>query len=1633
MTVAELRRVLRESRVLRDIGDEPTPGELADVLWLAMLNSGPTTDEAAAGPPPAPASPDLPASTAAATDPATLPPVPPAVPPAASPAAKPPDQQEDLHLYLPEQGQAAADPGTSPVLVQAVVGPQLLDPLPLARAMRPLRRRRPATGRTILDEDATADLAAEQRLWWPVLAPASEPDFDLALVVDASDSMALWSALIREFRLLCEQLGAFRDIRSWYLTTGRDDSPLRPTLRGASRSSSARDPLELLDPSARRLILMITDGVHPWWQPSGPLRPILARWAAASPVAIMQPFPQRLWNRSALRPAVAEFHAGGPGLPTARIIRPPRGPANGTSSVPHTRNTTVPLLGLTPTALDRWARLVVGTGPTASLAAAILTGEPAEDHRRPRGGPPDAQADPGQLVRDFRASVSPEAYRLAGYLSAVPLSLPIIRLVQESMLPEAGPAEQAEVFLSGLLRRLSVGTRAGDAENATYGFRAGVREILLSTITRTEALGMVGQVGSYLVHGQRTGRSFPAVLGTVPNEDIRTAAERFPSSFGRVSSMVLERIGGPYAAAARQLKPKPRSGRLPERRTFDGTGLPSRRIYQPMLFVGLGGTGCDVGAELERRLREAICGPDGNDFRRRSGRESMLAYQLPSCVQFVYADLNRAELARLPARVVPAPEHIPAASLTARYLSDLIPPIDSYPDLARNLRLEAERETAAWLPPATRDEPHVSRLDRGAGQFPTVGRAALFGTFTPSSNRARRDTRERAVRDIREAIGRLATSGEDLHALGGSPPSGVDVFVAFSVAGGTGGGIFYDYLHLIADAVQRHSQLRVRIYPLVLMPSAFERGLGGGRAAELNAARALVDLFRLVDQQNCGDAERYLDSGRDQRPIDPEDVAVTYPGNERIDMRSGTVQTGFLFPPPAGASREDMHRSIVSLVMSLVGTEMPENDDWSGKRHESLIDSFVNRAAHRQVAAENGIGNRGVSTALVASLTMPADELAGIVAARLLRTAVGQFAAPIGGVKSSRADMEEFLIKAGAHPVLRRQGIDFAEPRPVNGAHAVTAALNDRRDSMRVGLDSLRVQLGRNVPQLVQGFDPDGAVRDLLGGRDIFRIQRIVSGHPDFADETAWSGVNGLLRGRAAAPAVPAGQRAAPPATPELHDTVFRRTQWNDAEPVAHRAKQDQWYEWRTHVGWAESWDKYSAQWRRPLDRVQRSLNALTSVLTEFADHDAEDFDRRSAELYRRRVGVSYLLPVGNDGGSGRMEQFYARVIARLIRRHAGEGRLRPGSSEADLVQEMVGADGWHETYRISSEQAPELAVAYLRERLRAEVKAFLREPPPGEQPMLPRLADLLAAAAGHGTGPGIMPGDLDEFRDKLAGLVPANFNPQGSGPLKVLITYPADAPSEVIQRHLMRSINLPAGPRITYDYRNTPTESISVVLFRTGMGITEVPEVRDVLRRWAGALARPEPADLLRWRQRTGYDFGYLVTREEDRVEILHRILCALWNGRAATHGPQESPDRVDIEMGGGVAMSLPLTPFGRASSWGSLLRAYELWALDDDDLHRLFCGQLMRELPAGLDGRPGPPSLLYLVLRDLVEGQIELLDDMMSKQAADQRSRAAQMRGFWADTLPAALYQYFAGIDSPVASNLRDLERSVDAGNDG
>ncbi|MCP4401461.1 MAG: hypothetical protein GY801_29705 [bacterium] len=81
-----------------------------------------------------------------------------------------------------------------------------------------------------------------------------------------------------------------------------------------------------------------------------------------------------------------------------------------------------------------------------------------------------------ERVQRFYSIASPMARKLAGYLSAVPLTLHTMRLVQQVMLPESQQTDLAEVFLGGLLTQES---GISDHPYLTiYDFHEGVREIL---------------------------------------------------------------------------------------------------------------------------------------------------------------------------------------------------------------------------------------------------------------------------------------------------------------------------------------------------------------------------------------------------------------------------------------------------------------------------------------------------------------------------------------------------------------------------------------------------------------------------------------------------------------------------------------------------------------------------------------------------------------------------------------------------------------------------------------------------------------------------------------------------------------------------------------------------------------------------------------------------------------------------------------------------------------------------------------------------------------------------------------------------------------------------------------------------
>ncbi len=445
---------------------------VADALWLARF-MGPVTIGAAAGAAAvAPGQGDTRDLAPATTTGAEAPPPPPALPPPdpsapPAPIAPPPDEGP---VHVAEGG--AAPPGGAPGLPAtnlAVGRPNLLDqPLAIDRALRPLMGRLPSPTRRVLDEAATVHRWAEARVPIPVLRGAPERRWELALVVDAHPAFELWAPLIDELTRLLTRHGAFRDVRLWCLgperpasASGDAASPVRPPVRlwpGARPGIGAgRAPAVLRDP--RRLILIASDFSGPAWRRAAPDAPpanlaVLADWQRRQPVALLHLLPGTLWPRTALGSArltrVSAASAAHPALPPRLLVPPTPKRVKHVPKAARAENGPIglPLPVLHPDAagLGAWARLLGGR-PGARMPAVWLDAAPT-----PPGIAPPPLGARDRLLR-FQAGASAGARALAQACAGMPLTLSVVRLVQQTCHTGGGPAAIAELFLSGLLRR----------------------------------------------------------------------------------------------------------------------------------------------------------------------------------------------------------------------------------------------------------------------------------------------------------------------------------------------------------------------------------------------------------------------------------------------------------------------------------------------------------------------------------------------------------------------------------------------------------------------------------------------------------------------------------------------------------------------------------------------------------------------------------------------------------------------------------------------------------------------------------------------------------------------------------------------------------------------------------------------------------------------------------------------------------------------------------------------------------------------------------------------------------------------------------------------------------------------------
>jgi len=455
-------------------------------------------------------------------------------------------------------GKETLPAGTLPI--QITVGQALRSQLALSRALRPLMQKIPSPIQRELDEEATALHHAELQCWSPVLKPTPERWFDLALVVEDSPSLHIWEETITELYGLVMQLGAFRQTRTWRLQS--DSSGEIQICSNWKNPSSPKSWKSLKDPTQRRLIWLITDCTSALWQESDrrqSLLKVLREWGKYSSLLLLQPFPERLWKRTSLYQGnLFRVQGTTAGASLSELSKgakdwfaDPDDPDDVAVKEEHQQAIVLPVVSLEPEPMRRWAKVATGSVQSSITGFRFLLPELAQPSPAPleeeQAVSPPEVSTPEQRIRHFIGSASGTAQQLAGLLVALPVSLPVIYLVQRTLLPNSQQVHVAEVLMGGLLKTIP-------NSNNAYTFHEGVREHLLEAVPISKTVNVLDTISADVSERLGLGaKTFTALLAD-PRFQTKQPQVEWLLSFAEIGLNTLKRLGGVYRMQAEALE-----------------------------------------------------------------------------------------------------------------------------------------------------------------------------------------------------------------------------------------------------------------------------------------------------------------------------------------------------------------------------------------------------------------------------------------------------------------------------------------------------------------------------------------------------------------------------------------------------------------------------------------------------------------------------------------------------------------------------------------------------------------------------------------------------------------------------------------------------------------------------------------------------------------------------------------------------------------------------------------------------------------------------------------------------------------------------------------------------------------------
>ncbi|MCZ8117221.1 MAG: formylglycine-generating enzyme family protein [Microcystis sp. LE18-22.4A] len=437
--------------------------------------------------------------------------------------------------------------------------------LELGRLLKPLKQKINSRIAQELNIKETVKRSAElstptQPRYFPVLTPKKERWLDVALLIEDSKSMILWQSLLKEVQDFLEHLGAFRDIKPYRMNW--DD--LTKTLQISSFYSFSQylSPQTLNAPGSRRLILIVSDCISPAWI-SEQFIDILQQWSSQSLLTVLNPFPERIWERTNLDYAI-KIRLGNKkkGLTPQswQAIPLESWQIKGFDKQALLKLVKLPIVSLESESIKAWVNVIMGKG--ISWCSGVWLGSNFMYSYEEEEEDDEKSLTTLQQINNFYATSSQLAWELIQWLSAIPVSFSTIRLVQRTLLPESTQVHVAEVVMGGLLSPITPLNYYQSNYPIQFEFKPGIRETFLDKIAADKqinkkefCLRVIGSLTEKIAShfGYQTIREFEATLLTNPLELSGEDDLELIQAFATISVSTLRQYGEEYAPYIRKL------------------------------------------------------------------------------------------------------------------------------------------------------------------------------------------------------------------------------------------------------------------------------------------------------------------------------------------------------------------------------------------------------------------------------------------------------------------------------------------------------------------------------------------------------------------------------------------------------------------------------------------------------------------------------------------------------------------------------------------------------------------------------------------------------------------------------------------------------------------------------------------------------------------------------------------------------------------------------------------------------------------------------------------------------------------------------------------------------------------------